>query len=493
MDGSIGNEKTMAPAGKSGGHAYALKPGDTLGQYKVIRSLGAGGMGEVYEVEHKVLRRKYALKLLPPTLDWQGVSLERFQREAQVMANLDHPNILKVDDFGETDGRYWLRMELVEGCSGFGVPPSQSLLRTSQGSGKRVVSLQDLADSYGGKVPQEELLPILKQILDGLDYAHKNGAIHRDLKPSNILLSEPKLKVPDKRTYLVKIADFGLVKLVGEDWVRSQIYLSVQHSVSIGNNQTANNNEGTSTRAILGTYDYMSPEQKRGENITAKSDLYTVGLIAYRLLTGRAISPKLPSKIDPKLWAGWDDFIEKLIDEVDERQGDARLLMTTLDSIYLKANGHSVALPESGGRFSSELDDERNRSHYQSPRIVNAYTPLPEIIYRVMKKPMQLGEYSLKHHIDNVSLARMIAVGKLSAFKHEGLWYIDDIEKDPYKLASSLASYEARRKPSGFVNKQTENVYKTLNGRLTQAASTIDEIKSGRLKGYLFEGEWYVE
>lgn len=115
MDRSFGEEHTFGPSHKSDGHSYALKPGDLFGQYRVIRVLGAGGMGEVYEVEHKVLRRRYAIKLLPEALDWKGVSLERFEREAQVMANLDHPNILKVDEFGETDGRYWLRMELAEG------------------------------------------------------------------------------------------------------------------------------------------------------------------------------------------------------------------------------------------------------------------------------------------------------------------------------------------------------------------------------------------
>ncbi len=86
MDNSFGDAPTLGPPSKSGGHAYALHPGEVLGQYKIIKPLGAGGMGEVYEVEHQVLRRRYALKLLPATLDWKGVSLELFRREAQVMA-----------------------------------------------------------------------------------------------------------------------------------------------------------------------------------------------------------------------------------------------------------------------------------------------------------------------------------------------------------------------------------------------------------------------
>jgi len=172
-ENSIGADRTITGTAQSGG--YTLSVGQSLGQYRIIRPLGRGGMGEVYEAEHQVLRRSYALKLLPHDFATQSCALERFQREAQVMANLEHPNILKVDDFGETDGRYWLRMELADGVQ--------------SGDGKQVVSLQDLADAGNGKIGQEALADILKQILEGLKYAHDRGAIHRDLKPSNILFS----------------------------------------------------------------------------------------------------------------------------------------------------------------------------------------------------------------------------------------------------------------------------------------------------------------
>lgn len=318
---SIGNQKTFPPSGKSGGHAYALKPGDTLGQYKVIKLLGAGGMGEVYEVEHSTLEIRYALKLLPATLDWQGVSLERFRREAKVMAQLSHPNILKVDDFGETDGRYWLRMEIVTGGSEF-----EPVV-----AGKHIVSLADLANIHHGKVPQDKLLSILIQILQGLDYAHKHGVIHRDLKPSNILLSSK----------YVKIADFGLVKIVGEDWVRNRAQLSLRQSLSevqlSGQGQAVNSipvPDSTSARALLGTFEYMSPEQKRGEDADVRSDLYSVGMMAFRLLTGRNPGTKPPSKIDPLLWKSWDAFVEKSLEEkVSDRLFSAKIGLQILEIV----------------------------------------------------------------------------------------------------------------------------------------------------------------
>jgi serine/threonine-protein kinase len=131
-------------------------------------------MGEVYEVEHEVLQKRYALKLLPAEFRKQPGFLERFRREARVMAQLEHPNIIKVDDFRETDGKLWLRMELAGGI---------------EYKGKRIISLAEYAEACGGKITQEDFVDILLQILNGLKYAHKHGAIHRDLKPANILLT----------------------------------------------------------------------------------------------------------------------------------------------------------------------------------------------------------------------------------------------------------------------------------------------------------------
>ncbi|MBN1672689.1 MAG: protein kinase [Kiritimatiellae bacterium] len=306
----------------------ALKPGEVFGQYRIVRLLGRGGMGEVYEAEHTTLELCYALKLLPADFAARPDALDRFRREAKVMAKLQHPCIVRVDDFGETVGRYWLRMELVPGLT---LAPGPD----------RVVALDDYAAALGGRIGQAELVGILNQILDALAYAHRHGAIHRDLKPSNILLGDPG---PAGSGPVAKIADFGLVRLVGDEWVRSRAELSVRLSLSMGEGRTLDGvpgaeGEGTSTRAILGTYEYMSPEQKRGEDADARSDIYALGLMTYRLLTGRReIGFRLPSQIDPGLVPGWDELVGAALEpERDQRLAGcadfARLLQAVAGAV----------------------------------------------------------------------------------------------------------------------------------------------------------------
>ena len=151
-----------------------LSPGQDFGQYKVIRLLGRGGMGEVYEVENAILGKRFALKLVNREIMQRPEALERFKREAMVMSGFDHPNIVKVDDFGEIEGHAVLRMELIKGGA------------FNQSEGGEFSSLAELLT--GEPLPESLVIDLLKQILEGLSYAHEQGVVHRDLKPSNILL-----------------------------------------------------------------------------------------------------------------------------------------------------------------------------------------------------------------------------------------------------------------------------------------------------------------
>jgi serine/threonine protein kinase len=319
IENSIGELDTIGGEGHPAEGSASLMPGDVLAEYKVLRMLGVGGMGEVYEVVHTALLRNFAIKVLPIAAARRDLSIERFRREARVMANLDHPNIIRVDDFGEADGLFWLRMELAEG-----MPLADARLPDE----RAVVNLQDLAKARGGKIPQRELLPLMQEVLKGLAYAHDRGTIHRDLKPSNILLQTDRSRRKPGQV-IAKIADFGLVKLVDEEWEVSQVRLCEHDSLSVGERGTIDREMDiesglTGTKRVLGTLDYMSPEQKKGGDIDARSDLYAVGVMVYRLLTGCGLGPKPVSRIDPNLVSDWDLFIEKCLEEYpDDRFPDA--------------------------------------------------------------------------------------------------------------------------------------------------------------------------
>ncbi len=313
---------TATPS-ESSGSAAAFNPGAVLGQYRIVRLLGRGGMGEVYEVEHAVLHRRYALKLLPAEFAAASGALERFQREARVMAALEHPNILQVDDFGETGGRYWLRMELANGVNA---------------AGKPCVSLADWVEAKGGKLDAARAAGVLGHILSGLAHAHKRGVVHRDLKPANILL----LTAADGKTE-VKIADFGLVRLVGEEWVRGRAEQSIRLSMSLGDQRTMAPDGGSSTGSLIGTYAYMSPEQKRGAEADMRSDVYAMGLIAYRLFTGRKLGLKKPSELVPGLAPAWDTWIMTALEEAPgDRFADAGELLAAMPDAGDEGSGFGV-------------------------------------------------------------------------------------------------------------------------------------------------------
>ena len=206
----------------------SLPAGFALGQYRIVARIGRGGMATVYKAHHSALDRNVAIKVLPDFFAEDEVYRERFLQEARSVARLKHPNILNVFDFGQEHGVTYLVLELVEGGT--------------------------LAERIGRPMDLEEVVKTLRPIASALDHAHAQGVVHRDIKPSNILIHRDGTPV---------LADFGLAKMA--DSVRRL----------------------TATGTVMGTPEYMSPEQGSGEPIGPASDRYSLAVVAYEMLTGR--------------------------------------------------------------------------------------------------------------------------------------------------------------------------------------------------------------
>ena len=216
--------------------------GKTLSHYKVLEKIGQGGMGEVYRAEDTNLSCEVAIKVLPEQFTKDPQRLARFEREAKLLASLNHPNIAAIYGFEEVDDVRFLAMELVPG-------------ETLQ---ERVAK---------GPVPVEEALEVCRQIAEGVEAAHEKGVIHRDLKPANVKVT------PEGK---VKILDFGLAKAFeGETPVTD-----ISQSPTL-------TEEMTRAGVILGTAAYMSPEQARGKAVDKRADIFAFGSVRYELLTAK--------------------------------------------------------------------------------------------------------------------------------------------------------------------------------------------------------------
>jgi len=220
-----------------------LSSGTKLGSYEVAAQIGAGGMGEVYQAHDTKLGRDVAIKVLPEAVAHDAERLARFQREAKMLAALNHPNIATIFGLEQSGATHYLVMELVPGD-------------TLQQRVKR-----------DGPVSVEEALAIAKQIAEALEAAHEKGIIHRDLKPANVKLT------PEGK---VKVLDFGLAKAFDGD----------PSSVDMGNSPTLSQ-AATMQGVILGTAAYMSPEQARGKTVDKRTDIWAFGCVLYELLTGK--------------------------------------------------------------------------------------------------------------------------------------------------------------------------------------------------------------
>jgi serine/threonine protein kinase len=297
-----------------------LSPGTKLGPYEIVALLGAGGMGEVYRARDTRLERTVAIKILPAQFSSDPVRKQRFEREAKTVSSLNHPHICTLHDVGSQDGISYLVMECVEG----------------ETLAKRLEK---------GPLPLDQVLKFGTQIADALDKAHRNGVVHRDLKPGNIMLTPTG----------AKLLDFGLAKPAVPLTSVATLTAAVTQSSPM-----------TEQGAIVGTFQYMSPEQIEGKELDGRSDMFSLGAVLYEMVTGKrafegksqlsvasAILEKEPepiSVVKPITPPALDRCIKRCLSkEADRRWQNAGDLANELQWIA-EVGSQAASLPRPTGR-----------------------------------------------------------------------------------------------------------------------------------------------
>jgi serine/threonine protein kinase len=269
-------------------------------QLEILECLGRGGMGVVYKARQKNLNRVVALKLLAPERVGDSKFAERFAREAQALAALNHPNIVTVHDFGQAGGFYYLLMEFVDGVN------LRQLLRTR-------------------KFTPEEALAIVPPLCDALQFAHDRGIVHRDIKPENLLLD---------KAGRVKIADFGIAKMLDANGGIASEESASKEFLS-GASKPSESSDALTAGQVLGTRGYSAPEQMNAERVDSRADIYSLGVVFYEMLTGELPGKKIepPSRkvqIDVRL----DAVVLRALEKTPElRWQSAADLRTQVETI----------------------------------------------------------------------------------------------------------------------------------------------------------------
>ncbi len=382
--------------------------GQTLGKYRLLEPLGRGGMAQVYKAYHPQLDRYVAIKMLRPDLLDEAEFLARFQREARSVAALRHPNIVQVHDFDVHEDQYFMVMELLEGSN----------LKT----------IMHVYRTKGEKMQLGQIVRILSDVLAGLHYAHSEGIIHRDIKPANIMLT--------KRGQAV-LTDFGIAQIIG----------STQYTVS---------------GALMGTLNYMAPEQGLHGQTDPRSDIYSLGIVLFEMLTGQvpfdadtplAILMKhindplpLPHHLNKEIPEPFEQVVLKALAKTSEdRFQDATEMLNKLtdaaeqaevqvpDSLTNLPKLKSLPASETGGVFSGDsrkniidngfaqedTDITFNSPSMQSP-LANLLNDLPKSIPSLFKVPESITEEDVGR--GNVSKGILYSVATLVGVNVCAIW-----------------------------------------------------------------------
>ena len=265
----------------------SLQPGMNIGNLHIVSFIGKGAIGEVYLAQHEILGKQFALKVIPKGFALEEAS-EAFTSAARLQTKLEHPCILRIGDMGEEDMFYWLRMEYIEG--------------EKTADGKTIRSLDDLMRFSNGILTEQEVCYYMYYLLLGLAHAHSEGVIHSDLKPANALIADEG----------VKISELGVTDFIGHAW--DDFHLPNHNRLMEPTPFDPLPGFSRLLPCLLNTFEYFSPEQRMGERPTVRSNLYTVGFMVYRMLTGRyRLSMDKPTQTVDGINPGWNDWMTKAI------------------------------------------------------------------------------------------------------------------------------------------------------------------------------------
>lgn len=270
-----------------------LRGAPHLDRYVLIERVGVGSTGIVYRARDSEQGREVALKaLLTPSGSDPEQMVQRFREEGDRLAEMRHDTVVRVRDTGIDRGICYLVMDFIAGPD------------------NRAVSLEEYATWFGGRIRPDELLELFELLVDAFQFYHASRIVHGNLKPQNVLLRCTQ-RSGDSWQAKIMVSDFGLTRIMGNDFVVESVQRSLRQldSLSIASEQTVLSPDA---KAVIQTYDYMSPEQRRGEGGSRRSDIFSLGTIFLRLLTGRTFKGfTRPSDLVAGIDTQWDDFILK--------------------------------------------------------------------------------------------------------------------------------------------------------------------------------------